>query len=209
MKGKTPIILAVLMFVLGVMAICANQVFASKEVVILGGVLFIVAGFISMLMPYFTNKAKAKALADVDTEQTATAKQPTSKVKSVINLLVSNAAMILGVVMICMVDTFIPFIPVTFGLFILLGSIVLFYSLAIGVRPAMLPGWLYAFPIVLLIDAVLVYFRETPVDDSLVMILTGLGACVYGVGTLLMLTYLSKMQKYLVQQQDNEKVDLD
>jgi hypothetical protein len=82
----------------------------------------------------------------------------------------------------------------------------MFYTLAIGIRPVMLPGWLYAFPTLILIDAVYIYFQKTPDDDKLVMTLAGIAALLYGLCSIIVATHLAKIRRIDEELEESQEI---
>jgi hypothetical protein len=205
MKSKTTIALGIVMMVLGAVAITCRHSFDSRDVVKLGGILVILASFISEFTPRVAKKVrKGNEAADAEVTSTKTSGE---KMKGVLRAVVDCAAALFGLVMLWMIDAFVPYIPVTFGLVVFIGSVMMFYNLAVGIRPIMLPGWMYAFPIVLLVLAVAVYEQTTPADDAVVMALTGASACIYGIGTVLSSVLVAKVSRIVTDKSEIKSLD--
>jgi drug/metabolite transporter (DMT)-like permease len=94
-------------------------------------------------------------------------------------------------------------------LVIFVGAVLMFYNLAVGIRPVMLPGWMYLFPVVLLALAVAVYDQNTPDDDAVVMTLSGTAAIVYGIGSVLTAVLVAKVGKIVSQTTEIQPLDDD
>jgi uncharacterized membrane protein len=207
MKSKTTIALGIVMMVLGAVAITCRHSFDSRDVVKLGGILVILASFISEFTPRVAKKVrKGNEAADADVEVASTTTTG-EKMKGVLRAVVDCAAALFGLVMLWMIDSFVPYIPVTFGLVVFIGSVMMFYNLAVGIRPIMLPGWMYVFPIVLLVLAVAVYEQTTPADDAVVMALTGAAACIYGIGTVLSSMLVAKVSRIVTDKSEIKSLD--
>jgi MFS family permease len=210
MKNKTTILLGIIMVLFGAMVVVCRDDFASREVVMIGGILVILASFISEFSPRVAKKLKKTAeTADADAVDAVATKTTKERAKGVLRTVVDSAAGLFGVVMLCMIDTFVPYIPVTFGLVIFVGAVLMFYNLAVGIRPVMLPGWMYLFPVVLLALAVAVYDQNTPDDDAVVMTLSGTAAIVYGIGSVLTAVLVAKVGKIVSQTTEIQPLDDD
>jgi drug/metabolite transporter (DMT)-like permease len=210
MKNKTTILLGIIMALFGVMVVVCRNDFASREVVMIGGILVILASFISEFSPRVAKKLKKTAeTADADAADVVATKTTKERAKGVLRIVVDSAAGLFGVVMLCMIDTFVPYIPVTFGLVIFVGAVLMFYNLAVGIRPVMLPGWMYIFPVVLLALTVAVYDQNTPDDDAVVMTLSGTAAIVYGIGSVLTAVLVAKVGKIVSQTTEIQPLDDD
>jgi hypothetical protein len=200
MKQKATLILGALLMLFGLLAIFEREAFASRQLVTLGGILFILASFVNEFLPYVLNKYKKKEVVE--------ASKPT-RARRILNEVIDCGAALFGLVMLCMVDTFVPYIPVTLGLLILLGCIAMFYNLAVGIRPVQLPGWLFLLPVALLVLAVAVYFQTTPQDDALMIALTGVAAFIYGSGTILTVTMVAKAGRQTAQNNEIKALEDD
>ena len=99
--------------------------------------------------------------------------------------LTSAAAVILGVCMLIFQDTFIPLVPVMFGILVAFSALYQFYILAIGARPVLLPGWLYIIPIALVGGAVYIFLQRPDIHDPKIMLATGISLVVFGAGSLI------------------------
>jgi hypothetical protein len=194
---KNPLLYAGLFILLiGAILIAWSDRIASSKIIFLGGVLFIIAGSLNLGLNLRSKKTDATYGVD----------EKKSTLKRNLALIVSEATAVLGVVMIGFKDTFVPYIPFAFGLFALCGAIMMFYTLAIGIRPVMLPGWLYAFPTLILIDAVYIYFQKTPDDDKLVMTLAGIAALLYGLCSIIVATHLAKIRRIDEELEESQEI---
>lgn len=203
MKQKAPLIFGLLLMFFGLWAILERDEFSSNQLVKLGGILFVLASFANEFLPYIVNKYKKKDAAAADV-----AAKP-SRARSILTHVVDWGASLFGLVMLFMPNVFVPYIPVTLGLLILLGCIAMFYNLAVGIRPIQLPGWMFLLPVVLLALSVAVYFQTTPENDSLMIALTGVAAFVYGVGTILTITLVAKASKSIAQNTEIKSLEDD
>jgi MFS family permease len=190
MKAKPFLIIGIAIFLIGAMMLIWRESFASGAVVKFCGILFLLAGLINWGLNLSTY-AKTKH-EDAEAVQLQTKGE---RVKHLLAFVVSDAAIVLGIVLLAFYGTFVPYIPVTFGVFALVGAIMMFYTLAIGIRPIMLPGWLYAFPVLILIASVFIYFQKTPDDDATVMAMAGYAACLYGLGSIIIATKIASINR--------------
>lgn len=169
MKSKIQFYTASIVAVIGILLLIFSARIASADVIITGGILFIVAAVLDIVV----------SLGEKDKE----GKRKAGSFLITFNWIVSIAAIILGVCMIFIKDAFVPFVPYVFGLISLFGSLMLFYVLAIGVRPVMLSGWLYLAPAAMLVLSIFIVLRDTATDDKLIMLLTGISALIFAVCT--------------------------
>lgn len=167
-KVSTSIIIGLLSVLAGVILVICNKAITSSGVVVSGGLLFVVAGILNGMMTMFVK--------DTDGKRRAKA------MPFALNMIASAAAVAFGVCMLIMADEFVKFIPVVFGILVLFGAVMLFYLLCYGIRPATPYPWLFAFPVLVLAGAVLVYCQTSPDQDYLIMIYTGVSLMVFGLG---------------------------
>lgn len=165
---KVPLLTGVIILALGVVLTVFNKMITGHGVVVLAGILFLLTGIINIVV-YVTRH-----------------NPDGSRVNRGFALffgwLVSCAAMILGLCMLVFSDTFSRMIPFIFGLLILFGALVLTFSFIFGVRKVFkVPGWVWIFPLVMVGLGIVTMTLNAVVDDSLIMILTGVSMIIFGV----------------------------
>lgn len=166
MKGRTLIITSTLVLLVGVALLFAYQAVHAQDVVTVGAVLFILAGIFNVVS---FDSAKRKA------------HESKGAITTTFNWITSAAAVILGLCMLLFRSTFVSLVPVMFGILIAFMAFYQLYILAIGIRPVVLPAWLYITPMVLAALAVYL-FMQRPVDsDSSIMLITGISLAFFGV----------------------------
>lgn len=168
MKNKDSVWMGVLILAVGVALLIFNSYITSYRVVATAGGLFILSGVVYGLMSLNMRRSKDP-----------TRREPAAPYA--IGMVLSFITVVFGVVVLCMNNTFQPLIPILFGLIVCIGALQLFYSLTWGVRPAVLPGWLYINPTLMAVLAVMTFMLRTdnPDDDRNVMIYTGISLCLY------------------------------
>lgn len=166
MKQKNIITAGIMAIAAGIALIVCNRDITARGVTVAGGVLFIAAGLL--------NGAATLTLKD------ETGQRRTHGTAAFFSWAVSVASLVFGICILSYSDVFIPLIPVVFGSLTALAALALFYALAIGVRPCVLPAWLYVPAVLVGIDAAMVFSLHTPAQDSLTMIYTGVGLCLFG-----------------------------
>lgn len=181
MKHKASIITAAGALIAGVIFIVCNTSITGKALILTAGILFIAAAILNLaatLTLRGTNGARRSrglgyALAWV----------------------VSIASLAFGVSIIIFDSTFIPLIPLVLGSLVLLGALVLLYVMAIGVRPQILPAWLYIPALLIVVAAILIYRQDVPADEAITMIYTGSALCLYGVTSFLIFGILARRDR--------------
>ena len=168
MKPKSTIIAGVLALVVGIILIVCNNLINDRGIVTTGGILFILAAVVNALF-YLNNRDKD-------------GKARRGNIALVFGWIGCAAALILGVAMLIFGEQFMTLIPWVFGLLLFFAALVQLYSLAIGVRPYILPGWFYAFPVAILIGAALVLFYVEA--ENVRLIVTGVSVVFFGIGSL-------------------------
>lgn len=176
MKGRNLIFIALLAIIVGIVLILSYRSIQTHGVVITGGVLFILGGLINVIVFGHQKDRDVKAGRSTDGRGPLT---------SAINWVSSVGAVILGVCMLIFQDTFAALIPAMFGILIAFTAIYQLYVLAYGTRPVMLPGWLYIAPLALAGAAVYLFLQKPVVDDSAIMLATGISIAFFGLATLI------------------------
>ena len=168
MKNKNSVWMGALILAVGVALLIFNRYITSYRVVATAGGLFILSGVVYGLMSLNMRRRKDP-----------TRREPAAPYA--IGMVLSFISVVFGVVVLFMNTTFQPLIPILFGLIVCIGALSLFYSLTWGVRPAVLPGWLYIIPTLMAVLAVMTFMLRTdnPDDDRNVMIYTGISLCLY------------------------------
>lgn len=173
MKGRSLILSAILILAAGLILILTYKTTKTDGIVMVGGVLFIVAGLLNI----FTYLGERPSKKEID-EARREGREPRqrSSLSSVLAWTSSSAAVILGLSMLLFTPTFSTLVPFAFALLITFGAIYQFYLLAIGTRPLRLPAWLFIVP-VLMLGAAIYVFMQKPGDDNdeqLIMLISGI-----------------------------------
>lgn len=166
MKGHKLIFTALLALAAGIALIVAHRTVSSGGVVIAGGVMFVLAGFINVIA--FLSSRDDSGRSHLGSFGLA------------FGWLTSGAAVVLGLAMLIFQSTFVGLVPFIFGVLVVFGALFQFFVLSVGIRPVTLPAWLYVFPLVLVGLAVYVFMRQSQTDDHLIMLATGIAFAVFG-----------------------------
>ncbi len=172
MKGKNLIIMGLPALAAGIALIITYKGISSTGVVITGGILFILAGIFNVVAAGYERRRAERA-----------GSRGHGMISAAVNLLACAGAVILGVCMLIFKDTFVTLIPFIFGVLIAFSAFYQVYLLAYGTRPVMLPGWLYIVPLALAGTAVYLFLQKPEVDDTVIMLTTGIALSFFGLST--------------------------
>jgi len=162
MKGRTISTIGIIAAVAGATLIFFRAL-GSDRVVMAGGILFVAVGLINMIF-FSIGERRAKGTARI------------------LSIIANAGAIILGVSMLVFTATFTPLIPFVFGFLVGLCSLWQFYLLAAGIRPDQLPGWLYAFPMILAGATVYIILQHGDMAEITIMLVTGIALVLFGIG---------------------------
>lgn len=173
MNKTKPILWSTLTLAAGILLIICNKLISASGIVTLAGLLFIVIGAVNLIL-YVTRKDEL-------------GRRKTTGVALVFGWMVSLAAIILGICMLFFNDTFQQMIPFIFGLIIFLGALTQICLMLFVVRKAAgVAGWLWLFPLGMLILAAVTATQTAGQTDPLIMILTGVAIIVFAVSFITM-----------------------
>lgn len=161
MKGKTLSAFGLLAILVGAAMIFFNNQISKVGIIVAGGVLFVAAGLINLIM--YGHSQKGSGLGRL------------------LGQLANAAAIVFGICLLVFSSSFEPLIAFIFGIFIAVCALFQFFMLAIGARPHQLPGWLYVFPL-LLTGAAVYIFIQRDMTESLLLIVTGASVATAGLG---------------------------
>ncbi len=166
MKGHKLILTALLALAAGIALIVTHRTVSSGGVVIAGGVMFVLAGFINVIA--FLSSRDENGKSHLGSFGLA------------FGWLTSGAAVVLGLSMLIFQSTFVGLVPFIFGVLVVFGALFQFFVLSVGIRPVTLPAWFYVFPMVLVGLAVYVFMQQSQTDDRMIMLATGIAFTVFG-----------------------------
>lgn len=164
MKGRSLTFLALPALVAGIILIITFRQISSSGVIVTGGILFIVAGVLNMML--FTGKrehGKRNAIALVFSRVTST------------------AAVILGLSMLVFTETFTAMVPFIFGILIAMSALTQLYIALVGHRLGVLNIW-WALAAAVLAGASAYLFMQQPTEsgDPAIMLVTGASLAFFG-----------------------------
>lgn len=167
MKGHKLIFTALLALAAGIALMLTYKTVSSGGVVIAGGVMFVLAGFINVIA--FLSSRDENGKSHLGSFGLA------------FGWLTSGAAVVLGLSMLIFQSTFVGLVPFIFGVLVVFGALFQFFVLSVGIRPVTLPAWLYVFPLVLVGLSVYVFMQQSQTDDRMIMLATGIAFTVFGI----------------------------
>lgn len=166
-KRTTSLLSGLLIFAIGIILLICNDRITGKGIVVLAGILFLLTGIINLII-------------DV-TQKDEEGKRVNHGISLVFGWLVSIAAMILGLSMLIFTSTFSSLIPFIFGVLIFFGALMLAFTFLVSMRKIVkVPGWLWLFPIAMVICGGITFSQKPDVNDPLIMILTGVSMLLFG-----------------------------
>lgn len=167
-KSKTKSLLTgILILTVGVLLIICNKLITSNYFVVLAGILFVLTGVINLVV--YVNKKDDNGVRE------------NKGMSLALGWMVSVSAIILGICMLSFSSTFNAMIPFIFGLLIFFGAVMLSIMMLVNARKYIkVPLWLWIFPLAMIILGIVTITRKAVVDDSLIMIMTGVSMILFG-----------------------------
>lgn len=197
MKGRNLILVSALILAIGIVLLLANQAISPLGIVIVGGILFILAGIFNVIS-YDGARRKADSSSSGH-----------GSVATAFNWFTSAGAVILGLCMLIFQNTFIGLVGVMFGVLIAFMAFYQIYILAIGTRPVVLPSWLYITP-VLLAGLAIFLFMQKPIDtDTRTTLVTAIALILFGAMGIVEGSLLGNANRKRIQQSKKPIAPLD
>lgn len=165
MKASTTLLTGLIILAAGIILIISKNAITGTGIVTTAGILFLLSGIINAVL-YLSSK-----------NSDGTHKRSTAS--RFFGTIVSIASLLLGVSMLIFTATFAKLVPILFGLLLAFGAIIQFYIIALGARPVKMPAWTYAFPGVILVESMIVFFAG--LAEPNLMLVTGTGLVVFGI----------------------------
>lgn len=190
MKARNLIYIAVVSIAIGAALIVANKSISSNGVVMAGGIIFIVASLINALVIYLEKKDSSRSV-----------------LTSMSGQLANVGALVLGICLLIFRSTFVVLVPYIFGIIVAIAACYQFFILAMGARPATLPGWLYLVPIVLVGAAIYLFTRHANAgEDHIIILVSGIALALFGIFTIIEASIIHHLRAKLTPK-DEEKED--
>lgn len=169
MKGRNLILTAILAILAGLAMIIFNRSLSSNGLVTAGGIIFIAAGVINMMLFLGGRDKEGKARQGVFANAFGWA--------------TSGAAIILGLAMLIFRDRFVELVSFMFGVIVAVAALYQIFVLCFGARPVVLPNWLFIAPIILACGAVYLFIPTWSSSDPRILTVTGAGLVLFGIAT--------------------------
>lgn len=198
MKSTTSLLTGILILAIGVILIICRNLITGQGIVTVAGILFLLTGIVNIIL-YVTEK-------DED------GKRRNRGFAAIVGWLVSLATITLGLCMLIFTTTFNSMIAFLFGLLIVFGALMQLYAIVFGVRRVTaVPAWTYAFPVVMAGLGIAVFTQKTGTggNDSVVMLLTGIGFLVFGLGAIVLGAIISGAKALRKKAEEGESQDTD
>lgn len=186
MKSTKSLLSGILVLIFGIVLIICHKMITGQGIIVLAGILFLVTGVINIVL-YVNRKDKDNDDDDDDDDKNKKKKKKDERPRLsgpalFISWLVSIAAIILGLCMLVFESTFTQMIPLIFGLLVFLGGIMLAFTMGISLRRLVkMPGWMWSFPAIMAVMAIIIASLSTPKSDPVIMLLTGISLMLFGV----------------------------
>ena len=165
MKASNTLLAGLIILAAGLVLIISHNNIGKKGIVTTIGILFLISGIINTVL-YLS------ATGDDGRPRHRGASK-------FFGTIVSVASIFLGLSMLIFVSTFESIIPVLFALLLLFCALIQLYILAWGSRPVRMPDWTYAFPALIFIAAVVVFFAN--LSEPVLMLVSGCGLTLFGI----------------------------
>lgn len=193
MKNKTSIWIGLATLVAGVALILFNSSITSVGVVMTAGIVLILLSLANGLITIRMRKKTEDSRQRVVPYGTG--------------IVLSGVGVVFGIVVLAMNVSFQQVIPVLFGAIVTIAALMLFYQLTWGVRPVVMPGWLYILPTLMVVLAVFTFMQhaDNPDEDRRVMIFTGVALCLYSLCVFVGMAHLSALQRKAAKVENAEK----
>lgn len=181
MKPKTALIASILIMVAGIVLIIVHTMHVFTYIIVSLGIAFII--------PAIYNIAKISSVEAETPEEIA------KKFHRYSGLISSVGSVILGVVMIGWSESFEQFLPMIFGIILVLGAGFHSYVMALALRPTRLPLWFFAMPITLFVLGCVILFANTnTLSPSTIVLISGIGFIVFAINAWIELWTMRKKE---------------
>lgn len=172
MRGRNLFFTGLVVALVGLALILFRVQLANGGVVTAGGVLFVLAGVLNMLVFLGSRDKDGRA------RQGALA--------TVFGWIASAAAVVLGLAMLIFSGAFVAIVGFMFGILLLLVSLAQLFVLLIGARPVRLSGWYFLVPTVTVACAIFIFMRKPDTaGETADLVVTGAGFILFGIASVM------------------------
>lgn len=180
MKTRTALIVSTLIMIAGIALTIVHTMDVFTYVIIALGVVFILPALINMVMISTTNPNKPE--------------KKTIKMQRFFGLISSAGSVIFGVTMIGWSNLFVQFLPMIFGIILILGGSFHLFTMALAFRPTRLPIWLYIMPLALLaLGFSIIYIDKAILTPQYIVLMWGIGLIIFALNAWIELWFIHKI----------------
>lgn len=193
MKAKTALIISCLIMVAGVALTIVYTMDVFTYIIIALGVAFIIPAFINMAMTSAktTNEPEKKSV----------------KIQRFSGLISSVGSVIFGITMIGWSNLYVPFLPMIFGIILILGGCFHLCTMGLAFRPFKLPIWLYIMPMALIaMGFVIIYLSNSTLTAQHIVLISGIGLIIFALNAWIELWFMHKITRAPIKKSSDEEV---
>lgn len=200
MNTKTAFMGSLLIFVTGIILLIIHSYDVFSALIISLGIIFIIPGIINITTISTTKRANGGS----------TKEKTQSRFQAMTSLISGVGSVIFGVVMIGWSFMFVKFLPVIFGIMLILGGCFHLCAMAMAFKPIKLPVWLYIMPITLIIMGLSILFIDKSVllPHHIVM-MTGIGLMIFAINAWFELWFIRKINSVQKPSHDSQIIDIE
>lgn len=200
MNTKTAFMGSLLIFVAGIILLIIHSYDVFSALIISLGIIFIIPGIIN-ITTISTTKCDNGGVTKVKVQ---------SRFQAMTSLISGVGSVIFGVVMIGWSFMFVKFLPVIFGIMLILGGCFHLCAMAMAFKPVKLPVWLYIMPIALIIMGLSILFIDKSVllPHHIVM-MTGIGLMIFAINAWFELWFIRKINSVQKPSHDSQIIDIE
>lgn len=197
MKAKTALFVSSLIMIAGIALTIVHTMDVFTYLIIALGVVFILPALINMVMISSTNPNKPEGKA--------------IKTQRIFGLISSVGSIILGITMIGWSNLFVQFLPMIFGIILILGGSFHLFTMGLAFRPTRLPIWLYIMPLTLLaIGFSIIYIDKNTLTPQYIVLMSGIGFIIFALNAWIELWFVRKINRMSTKSNnDNTVIDVE
>ena len=182
MKARTALIVSTIIMIAGIALTIVHTMDVFTYVIIILGVVFILPALINMIMISSTNPNNPEGKA--------------VKLQRFLGLISSVGSVIFGVTMIGWSNLFVQFLPMIFGIILILGGSFHLFTMSLAFRPTRLPIWLYIMPLALLsLGFSIIYIDKSTLTSQHIVLMWGIGLIIFALNAWIELWFMRKITR--------------
>ena len=166
MKGHSFFFMSLLSAIAGVILILTYSTVSSTGLVVLGGVLFIVAGLLNLVLSAAVRRGRGVADRKL--------------MPVLLGYLTSGAAVLLGLSMLVFKTTFSAVVPYLFCMLMVVAALMQLYILLSRQGRILFSSWFLLVPVALAALGIYIAYLPAGESDSAIMLMSGIGLAVDG-----------------------------